>query len=367
MMSKQSKLKSRQKNKRAFSSTFWQMFKSHWIFLILTPVFLFSLFIIYSIVTNDHKIIPLSFLAVVLGLVYESYRITHSIEKIKLYAAIAYFISLFAFLPYKNEINYSFDQHLQYWVFGYLICYLLIFITQNRKQTTAFIDYGVSLLFLSSFIYWLFVRNLIHLDHLFTQFLSILLLAYSIFILFHALRSRQFNDLSRFLMSLVTCIIVLILSIDNLVQLFRQGDLSLERAYTDNVLLFSQYFFLGISSLYLFQNLMLLFEFFPNKYGGSYFSNLKVTYRDHIERMSIQPVSIKKTLFYLTMTVSIYSSNFYYDLLPSNMMIWAVIIVLPVLIDLILPPKMDHSTIQMGKIKNTSNHRKIQKRKIKKN
>lgn len=321
MMSKQPKSKSRQKNKKVFRSEFWQLFKSNWILALLMLLFSFSLFLIYSILSHDEKIIPLCFLALILGLVYESYRITHSFEKIIIYAVIAYAISLLAFLPYKNEIDYSLDQHLKYWVFGYLICYLFIFIIENRKQTTAFIDYGISLLLLLSFIYWLYEHNLIHFNHIFTQSLNILLLGYSLFMLFHALRAKQLNHFSRFLMSLMTCIIVFILSTDNLIQLVKQGDLSLERTYIDNILLFSQYFLLGISSLYSFQNLMLLFEFFPNKYSSSYFNDLKVTYQDHIERISAHPISIKQSLFCLVMTISIYISNFYYDLLPTNMMI----------------------------------------------
>lgn len=348
---------------KKFKSSFWSFFSSYWILGLLSIPFIFSIYLIYYAIRSDQQFIPFSMLALIGGLIYESYRITKSYEKILIYSVISYVISLLAFVPHKNEVFYSFDAHFQTWIFFYLFIYLFIFVIEHDKKTTATLDEGASFLFYLAFVYWLYERHLLNVNHIFTQVLSALMLIYSVFALVHAFSQVPHRALSRLLLSVATSIVIFILCVSNILQLYDQGDLSLGRSASENIILSIQYFFLGTSAIYLFQNMMLLFAFLPSKYSSSYIQDFKEAAQNHIDRFSDVHISLVQALLCFVISTLAYTINAYFQFLNPNTMIWLVIFICPIIIQYLHPIAVtDLAIVQNSKI-NTNPNKRRKKRK----
>lgn len=346
-------------NQKKFKSSFWSFFSSYWILGLLSIPFIFSLYLIYYAIRSGQQFIPFSMLALIGGLIYESYRITQSYEKILIYSVISYVISLFAFAPHKNEAIYSFDAHFHAWIFLYLIVYLFIFVIEHHKKTTASIDEGTSFLFCLAFVYWLYERDLLNIDHIFTQVLSTLMVVYSVFALMHAFSQIPHRASSRLLLSVATSIVILVLCMSNICQLYDQGDLSLDRSASENIILSIQYFFLGTSAIYLFQNMMLLMAFIPSKYSRTYINDFKEAAQNHIDRFSDTHMSLVQASLCLVISTLAYILNLYFDLINPNLMIWLVIFTCPIIFQYLDPIEvLPVHTLQKPKINSNRNKRR---------
>lgn len=77
---------------------------------------------------------------------------------------------------------------------------------------------------------------------------------------------------------------------------------------------------------------MLLLSYFPNKYTRSYFSDVKQNTLIHIKRFSEDQISKTEAWFALIFTVSVYSLNYIYQIIPINMSIWLSILLVPLVI-----------------------------------
>lgn len=349
------KTKSIQKKFKSFRS----IFSSYWILGLLSIPFIFSIYLIYYAFSSDQQFVPFSMVALIGGLIYESYRITQSYEKILIYSVISYVISLFAFAPHKNETIYSLEVHFHTWIYLYLIIYLLIFVVEQRKKTTASIGEGISFLFYLAFVYWLYEHHLLNVDHIFTQILSALIVGYSIFALFHAFSQIPHRAMSRLLLSIATSIVIFILCISNIRQLYDQGDLSLDRSASENIILSIQYFFLGTSAIYIFQNMMLLLAFMPSKYSRIYIKDFKEAAQNHIDRFSDAHISFVQASLCFVISTMAYTFNAYFQLLNPNSMIWLVILICPIILQYLDPIEVSPVPIvQKSKINSNRNKRR---------
>lgn len=344
---------------KKFKSSFWSFFSSYWILGLLSIPFIFSVYLIYYAIRSDQQFIPFSMLALIGGLIYESYRITKSYEKILIYSVISYVISLFAFAPHKDEAIYSFDAHFHVWIFLYIIVYLFIFVVEQHKKTTASIGEGTSFLFYLAFVYWLYERHLLNIDHIFTQILSVLMLIYSVFALVHAFSRIPHGAMSRLLLSVATSTVIFVLCISNILQLYDQGDLSLDRSASENIILSIQYFFLGTSAIYLFQNMMLLMAFIPSKYSRTYIQDFKEAVQSHIDRFSDTHISLVQASLCLVISTLAYTFNAYVQLLNPNIVIWLVIFICPIIFQHLEPVEvLQVHTVQKSKINSNRNKRR---------
>lgn len=325
-------IKHKAPSQRFFKSSFWSFISSSGVLALLSLPFLFSVYLIYYAIRSDQQFIPFSMFALIAGLIYESYRITKSYEQILIYSLISYVISLLAFLPDKNEISYSFDTHFKIWIFFYLFTYLLIFIFQHDKKTTATIGEGTSFLFYMAFVYWLYEHHLLNVDHLLIQILTALILVYSFFAMIHAFSTIPHRAMSRFVLSVATSIVIFTLCLNHIFQLYAQGDLSLERTLSQNLILCIQHFLLGTSAIYLFQNMMLLLAFLPNKYSSSYIQDLKDTAQNHIDRFSESHISLIQAFICFGISIMAYTLNIFLKVLHPNTIIWLVIFICPMIV-----------------------------------
>ncbi len=98
-----------------------------------------------------------------------------------------------------------------------------------------------------------------------------------------------------------------------------------------------QYFFLGISSIYIAQNFIMLFGFLPGKgtfFNSQYFRDIQELKNDHIKRFSDHQVYIGHSIICIITTGLLYWINFKFNYLPRHTAIWIGLIFFPLLLNL---------------------------------
>jgi hypothetical protein len=123
-------------------------------------------------------------------------------------------------------------------------------------------------------------------------------------------------------------------AIDNIISVFNNQDIESSKYLSQALYVGLQYFFLGISAVYIMQNYLLLAAFLPSK-NGNYKNDLKENIKDHIDRYSDKQVYIGYSLFCILYAGSIFCLNHTYQVLPRNTMIWFVFLTFPLILQLI--------------------------------
>ena len=124
-----------------------------------------------------------------------------------------------------------------------------------------------------------------------------------------------------------------------------------------------QYFFLGTSAIYLFQNMMLLMAFIPSKYSRTYVQDFKEAAQSHIDRFSDTHMSLVQASLCLVISALAYTLNVYFDLINPNLMIWLVIFICPMIFQYRDPVEVPQVTIiQKPKISSNQNKRRTKRK-----
>ena len=302
----------------------------------LTPVvivlgilaLLFTIYIIYRISTSERHFFANSLLPLFAGLLMESFRIADSWKNVVGGFVTAYAASLIAFLPGKREYDYNFENHIGFWPYFFLFMYLLFFAIFNKEKVTAKLTEGITLLLSVSFLYWLIDLQAFRFNSIFLIVCAILSLPFIVFSVVHSFTNIHLSNRQRLWLSIWSTIVVFVISIDNIYKVYNQGDIESSKYFSYNALLAVQYFFLGISAVYIMQNFILLAGFLPQK-NSNYKNDLKENIKLHVERYSNQQVDIISALCCICYASSVYTLNYCYDILPRNTMIWLVIFSFP--------------------------------------
>ncbi len=109
---------------------------------------------------------------------------------------------------------------------------------------------------------------------------------------------------------------------------------------SDIIITMLQHFFLGISSIYIVQNIYLIAGYLPSKedwkYGKNYYkSQRRKLTRIHILRFSDKQVGRKQIFISFTICSILFGINYFTDIAPSNITIWLAFLVVPLTLDII--------------------------------
>ena len=123
-------------------------------------------------------------------------------------------------------------------------------------------------------------------------------------------------------------------AIDNIIAVFSNQDIESSIYLSQGIYIGIQFFFLGISAVYIMQNYILLATFLPDK-SGNYKNDLKENVKDHIARYSDKQVPIGNSMFCIFYAGLLFGLNYKYQVLPRNTMVWIVLVTFPLIIQLI--------------------------------
>ncbi|WP_316839084.1 hypothetical protein [Pedobacter gandavensis] len=301
--------------------------KGVFVFLGIIAVVL-TFYIAYISSLSERKLFSLSLVALFAGLLFESFRITDKWKNVVYKFIGVYCLSFISFYPYRGELNYNLDNHIEMWPYSFLGIFLFFSVFFNKDKVTAKLTEGITLLLSISFLYWLFDLNVFSHENLFSYALILISVGFCAFSLILALTDLELTRVKRLWLSIWSTVVIFSISIDNGYQVFKNGDLESSKYISDNLLIGIQYFLLGVSSMYIMRNFLLLMAFLPSK-NGNYRSDLRDNINDHINRFSEEQVSMISSLLCVLYACTCFYANYKYDILPRNTMIWLVIFSFP--------------------------------------
>ena len=125
---------------------------------------------------------------------------------------------------------------------------------------------------------------------------------------------------------------MLLFAIDNIYRVYQNEQIEDAEDTTHKAYIALQYFLLGISSIYIVQNFLMISGFLPGKgtfFNEQYFRDIKTLKDDHVKRYSDKQVSILYSFLCVLFTGTIFGLNSYFQILPRNMAIWIVFVIFP--------------------------------------
>lgn len=290
--------------------------------------------IAYRASVSDRNLFSINLLALLAGLLFESFRISDNWKTVAGIFILTYLFSLLTFMPGKNEDIYNFDDHIEFWPYAFIFIYSIFFGSTHFDRVLLKITEGITLVFSISFIYWIIDYGFMNSHSWVTITLMIIGILFSLYSIINSLTNIKLSETNRLILSIWTTIIMFTFAIDNIIYVFSYSDIESSEYLTEGMYFGIQYFLLGISSVYIMRNFMLLVRFLPPK-NGNYLEELKENKEDHIKRYSEKQVNIMDSLICIIFTISIYWLNYSLQILPRNTAIWLVILVFPFIIYLI--------------------------------
>ena len=308
----------------------------------------FIVFIVFYQYSNHKHLIPISALAIIIGIVYESKRLSDKWAPILTNLFWAFIVSLFAFLPGKKEYEYDFENHMQLWPYIFIFIFSLISVIFHGDKVIPRLTEGITLLQSIAVVYWFVDYGFVEIDHWFLITIMLIGLIFILYALFNAFTYIKLSRTNRLMLSIWSSIIMMLFAVDNIIRIYQNEQIENTEEITHGLYIALQFFLLGVSCIYILQNTLMLMGFLPSKgrfFNKEYFSEVKELKDDHIKRYSEGQIHIVDSFFCLLFVGIIFTLNFYYQILPRHIAIWIVFIIFPYVAML-----FDHILLVNGKV-----------------
>ena len=291
---------------------------------------IFSAVSVYrSAASNTELLFPL--LAVAAGLIFESYRVTRDVSQTG-WTLLASLVGGVIFTSPKAE-GADFSSFKMFVFAGYfLLIYFGVFLTVNRNRITPDRSEGQAWLLSLCFVYWLV--DLYHSLANPTWLLPLAALTAIPVIIsaYHAFFRHPLSEKTRTWLSVWCVLITLILGIDNGVSvLFPATEWSSYDTFDYPARMFA-FFLLGISAIYVANNLLQILEL--NPFNDVSKKEKRQIRRRHLLRFSPGQVPAWHSAACLAYATVLFAANFIYGVLPRITVIWLVIVSFPPLLAL---------------------------------
>lgn len=297
--------------------------------LLVLGVISTTIFLFIKANRSGLKLIQLNFIAILAGLIVEYRRLCQKWSTVLGTAAAAYMLSFFAFAPGRREKQYIFEEHLELWPYFFLGIFIIIAMVAQFTAITKKLTEGITLLLTFAINYWIFANNYFDSGSLFVKFLIFVNICVSVFSVYHAFSNSTLTRGSRVILSIWSSVIILVLAADNFLKLYRYRDIENLPALSDSILAFLEFFLLGISSIYIAQNLTMVGAYLP---GKRYMESVREMNEVHLERFSEEQVYAVDSIIISIISLTGFVLNYYFQWVPVNFMIWAMITLAPVLL-----------------------------------
>ncbi|MBK8390256.1 MAG: hypothetical protein IPL23_13685 [Saprospiraceae bacterium] len=282
----------------------------------------------YLVSKSTHTIFSLSVLAIFAGLLFESFRIYDNWKHV-VYAFIgAFLLSILMFVPKNGHYH---EDIMTMWPYIFIFCFSIITAIVNQEKVTAKLTEGITLVQSISMIYWILDYGLFRTDHWIFILILVFVIVFSAFSIFHAFTLFELSKTARLTLSIWSAIIMVVFAVDNILMVYQNGDIENSENFALGFLSGVEYFLLGVSSIYLTQDIILLMSFIPGK-NGDYKKDLADIKKNHITRYSKYQFDIGQSLICLTYAIALYGLNYKFEFLPRYTMIWVVFLLFPLVL-----------------------------------
>jgi len=294
--------------------------------------------VIYLAYINGLRLLPLEFLFLLAGLLFESIRITRNVKIVAIITMVSYILSFASFIPFKNENNYIYQNHFEIWPYVFLFLFIIGGLVTWGNKTVTGLTEGITLIQSMAIIYYILTFENIFQIHLAFQIIILIFLLTSLLPFYHAFTNKNLSVSNRLMLSIYSSVIMLIFAIDNSIKVL-SGVIANEGFNSFRILNAINYFLLGISVIYFIQNFLMLINYFLPEKGGyrgkAHLEKISLLNEKHIARYSDSQVKIIHSVFCVIISGLLFSINYVYKFVAPLTAIWCVFLLVPMLIHLI--------------------------------
>ncbi len=295
-------------------------------------VLVLTVYVVYRINMSSRRLIPISVIAIIAGVLFEGKRLSDKWSTVFLTALGAFVISFVAFIPGRREHDYDFENHIAMYPYCFIILFALFSIVFHGDKVIPKLTEGITLLQSIAIIYWVIDYGFINTDSVVLKSIMIVGLLFSIYSIFHAFTHTVLSRTNRLTLSIWSSIIMVLFASDNIYRVYQNEQIENTADITQSFYIGLQFFLLGVSCIYIIQNFMMLIGFFPGRgsfFNAQYFRDLKQLKSDHINRYSATQVSILHSFVALIFTGTFFLLNYHYQIISRHLAIWIVFVIFP--------------------------------------
>jgi hypothetical protein len=296
--------------------------------VILIPLIIY---IFYRISSSTNRLIPISVIALIAGAIIEKKRLTPKWSTVFNIAIFSFVLSFLCFLPGKRENIYVFENHVEIWPYMFLFFFLIMAYAFHKDKIIPRMTEGITLIMSVGIIYWVIDHGFYVTNSSFLKVIMIIGFIIAVFSIINAFININLSKSLRLFLSIWSSIIMILLAIDNIYLVYQNGQIEDSVFLIDKVYVGLQYFLLGICSIYILQNIMMILGFLPDKhrfFNKDYFNDVRELKKEHVDRYSDNQSNLLLSLICLILSIGFYLINYNFDLLPRNTAIWLVFFVL---------------------------------------
>ena len=287
----------------------------------------FTAYIFYRISMTPYKLIPISVIALIFGVIFETKRLSPKWSTVLTITLISFALSFLCFLPGRREQTYIFENHIVLWPYVFLFINVILITIFHKEKTIPKMTEGKTLILSIGAIYWILDHGLQNTDFAILEVILTVVFLIALFSIINAFVYIKLSKSLRLFLSIWSAIIMIIFAIDYIYVTYQNGQIEDSVLLKDKFFVGIQYFLLGICSIYIFQNIMMIFGFFPGKgsfFNKRYFEDVRELKKDHIDRYSKKQSTFLLSAIYTTTTVCFFIANYKYEIFPPIIAIWLI-------------------------------------------
>ncbi len=179
--------------------------------IILIPFFFY---ILYRTFNSERNLFSLTIIPLLLGVIFENIRLSNDWKSLYLKMLGALMLSVFAFMPNKQEFDYNFENQIEIWPYFFIFFFVLISVVDHSEKVTTKLTEGITLLQSISIIYLVIDLKLINLNNPFSLFLIGIGLFLSLYYILYAFSYLELSKSARLILSIWSSITMLFFSIN---------------------------------------------------------------------------------------------------------------------------------------------------------
>lgn len=296
---------------------------------------LFLIWVFYWTYQSERSLMSIMLIPLIVGIIFENKRLSTNWKKLATNIIIALLLSIYGFLRNKGERPYNFENHIENWPYFFIFFFVIISMIHHEKKIIPKLTEGITLLQSISIIYWLIDIGFLNFKNFFALLLMAIGLIFCLVSFIHAFTYIKLTKNFRLLLSIWSSIIMIIFAVDHIFRVFTSTNFVDYKLLNDGLNIL-QYFLLGVSLIYIFQNLFMLTAYMPDNswYGKEQMKDIRKMNKSHIKRYSLNQIKKSDALLALIFTSGIYYSNYKYQVMPRHTLIWLVFWIFPLIVGL---------------------------------
>lgn len=284
-----------------------------------------TIYIIFKVQTSQRILITQSVAAMMLGLVFESLRLSKNTKHTFKELLLGYLFSFIIFIPLSSD-GYNLAGRIATWPAIFIMSYSLTAMLVFKDQVIAKANITKTAVLSIAALYLCIEYNYFHDDYLPFIAMAIVSVIAAALTFFLALSPKPLTQRQRLLLSSWTALIMIILAIDFALGIYLDTRYLLLNTWKEKIYDFGQYFVLGMALVYILQNIYLIYEFVsPEKSAND--QHVHRIIQTHLKRYPSQKPNISYLLLICISVTAFFVANHWFNFISCYTAIWIAFIV----------------------------------------